>query len=70
LSHRWPLSPVEKLPEGDDWLYELKWDGYRALLLKDDKQLQIRSRNNKDLTSMYPAVAAERYATPIRGRDD
>jgi bifunctional non-homologous end joining protein LigD len=26
---------VERLPEGDQWLYEVKWDGYRALLLKE-----------------------------------
>ena len=49
---------VKKLPEGDDWLYELKWDGYRALLIKDGKDVQIRSRNDKDLTAMYPGIAA------------
>jgi bifunctional non-homologous end joining protein LigD len=49
---------VKKLPEGDDWLYELKWDGYRALLIKDGEDVQIRSRNDKDLTAMYPGVAA------------
>ena len=26
---------VKKLPEGDDWTYELKFDGYRALIIKD-----------------------------------
>jgi bifunctional non-homologous end joining protein LigD len=41
---------VDKLPEGDDWIYEVKFDGYRALLMKDGARLQIRSRNNKDLT--------------------
>jgi bifunctional non-homologous end joining protein LigD len=51
------LHVVEKLPEGDDWLYELKFDGYRALLLKDGDHVQIRSRNDKDFTRMYPAVA-------------
>ncbi len=49
---------VKKLPEGDEWLYELKWDGYRALLIKDGEDVQIRSRNNKDLTAMYPGIAA------------
>ena len=49
---------VEKLPEGDEWLYELKWDGYRALLIKDGEDVQIRSRNDKDLTSMYPGIVA------------
>jgi bifunctional non-homologous end joining protein LigD len=50
---------VEKLPEGADWIYELKFDGYRALLMKDGKRVQIRSRNDKDLTRMYPRVAAQ-----------
>lgn len=36
----------------------VKWDGYRALLLKEGKRVQIRSRNERDLTSMYPAIAA------------
>jgi len=48
---------VKKLPEGDEWLYELKWDGYRALLIKDGEDVQIRSRNDKDLTAMYPGIA-------------
>ena len=26
---------VKRLPEGDDWIYELKFDGYRALIIKD-----------------------------------
>ncbi len=49
---------VKQLPEGKEWLYELKWDGYRALLIKDGENIQIRSRNNKDLTAMYPTIAA------------
>lgn len=49
---------VQKLPEGNNWLYELKLDGYRALLVKDDGRIRIISRNEKDLTANYPAVAA------------
>ena len=49
---------VKKLPEGEEWLYELKWDGYRALLIKDGEDVQIRSRNDNDLTAMYPGIAA------------
>jgi bifunctional non-homologous end joining protein LigD len=48
---------VDRLPESGGWIYELKFDGYRALLLKDGRKVQIRSRNDKDLTRMYPAVA-------------
>lgn len=49
---------VKQLPEGEDWLYEVKWDGYRALIIKDDDQVVIHSRNHKDLTPMYPGIAA------------
>src|SRR6201998_3543088 len=37
---------VEKLPEGD-WLYEIKFDGYRALAFKDGKDVRLISRNKK-----------------------
>lgn len=49
---------VDRLPEGDEWTYEVKLDGYRALILKHDTRIQIRSRNDKDLTAAYPAVAS------------
>ena len=49
---------VKELPEGDDWIYELKFDGYRALVIKDEQQVELRSRKNKDLTGMYPGLAA------------
>jgi bifunctional non-homologous end joining protein LigD len=48
------LVPV--LPEGDDWRYEVKLDGYRALLLKEGDRVQLLSRNNNDLTAAYPGV--------------
>lgn len=49
---------VPALPEGDEWLYEVKLDGYRALLLKDGERVRVVSRNEKDLTANYPTVAA------------
>ena len=51
-------QPVNRLPEGDEWIYEVKFDGYRALLLKAGDRVEIRSRHDKDLTRAYPAVAA------------
>jgi bifunctional non-homologous end joining protein LigD len=48
---------VTALPEGNDWMYEVKFDGYRALLVKDGKEIRIRSRNDKDLTHVYPSIA-------------
>jgi len=38
--------PVEKLPEGD-WLNEIKFDGYRALVFKDGTVVRLMSRNKK-----------------------
>lgn len=49
---------VPHLPEGHQWLYELKLDGYRAQIIKHGDRIQIRSRNDKDLTATYPGVAA------------
>jgi bifunctional non-homologous end joining protein LigD len=49
---------VKRLPEGDDWTYELKFDGYRALIIKDKRRVELRSRKNKDLTGMYRGITA------------
>ncbi len=49
---------VTELPEGPEWVYEVKFDGYRALLLKSGAGIELRSRNNKDLTNAYPSVLA------------
>jgi DNA ligase D-like protein (predicted ligase) len=48
---------VDTLPEGEEWMYEVKLDGYRALILKTASRVQIRSRTDKDLTAAYPGVA-------------
>ena len=47
---------VDALPTGDEWPYEAKFDGYRALALKDGAGVKIRSRKGNDLTADYPAI--------------
>ena len=47
---------VSDLPVGSKWSYELKLDGYRALIVKDVDQIQILSRNHKHLTARFPTV--------------
>ncbi len=52
---------MDKSPQANAvpaWLYELKLDGYRALLVKDGPSVRLLSRNEKDLTPMYPRVVA------------
>src|SRR5918993_2170049 len=45
------------LPSGDGWSYEVKWDGYRTLALKEGARVRLFSRNLKDVTAVYPSVA-------------
>src|SRR3954470_8522987 len=51
------LLRTDKLPEGEQWAYELKYDGYRAIAFKTDGKLFLRSRNNNDFSVRYSAVA-------------
>jgi len=49
---------VDQLREGADWSYELKLDGYRAILIRNAEQVQLLSRNRNDLTRDYPSITA------------
>ncbi|MDX6481938.1 MAG: bifunctional non-ous end joining protein LigD [Gaiellaceae bacterium] len=48
---------VEKLPTGSGWLFEPKWDGYRALAYVRGGEATLRSRRGNDLTQRFAAVA-------------
>ena len=58
---------TDRLPEDGRWLYEVKFDGYRALLIKNGGDVRIRSRNDKDLTAAYPAIHTA--ATRLRAKN-
>jgi len=49
---------AEDLPVGPAWTYEVKWDGYRAIAVKEGGRVALWSRHQKELTRDYPALAA------------
>lgn len=48
---------VPKLPEGPDWTYEVKFDGYRAIGVQGSQEATIYSRNGKNFNNRYPHLA-------------
>ena len=52
-------------PEGDDWVHETKWDGYRLLVDLDRGRAKLRSRNNLDWTTKAAAITAVIEALPV-----
>lgn len=60
----WPRSaiepmlarPVEKLPSSPDYVYEVKWDGIRAIISLDEGEIRIHGRNGRDLTANFPEL--------------
>jgi bifunctional non-homologous end joining protein LigD len=56
------ISPMEcqrvpKLPEGDDWFYEIKQDGYRVIAVVDGSTVLLYSMSGLDYTREFPQVA-------------
>ncbi|HXI80147.1 MAG TPA: ATP-dependent DNA ligase [Verrucomicrobiae bacterium] len=49
-------KPVDSLPDGDGWLYEPKWDGFRAIVFRDRDEVLIQSRDLKPLDRYFPEL--------------
>jgi len=58
------LAP--QLPIGAGWSYEVKWDGYRALLQKRGNTVRLISRREIDLTRTYPAIVEAARSLPVQ----
>jgi bifunctional non-homologous end joining protein LigD len=54
------------MPDGNDWLHELKFDGYRALAFLENGKVRLISRNGNDWTARFRAVADALQALPIK----
>jgi bifunctional non-homologous end joining protein LigD len=53
-----------EVPHGDDWLYEVKWDGYRAISYLERGAATLLSRKDNDLTGRFPQIAKALGALP------
>jgi len=47
---------VDELPPGEDWIFEPKWDGFRALIFRDNDEVLIQSRDEKPLNRYFPEL--------------
>jgi ATP-dependent DNA ligase len=58
-----PYLPMEaqtaaKLPEGEDWQYEPKWDGFRCILFRDHDHVEVQSKSAQPLARYFPELVA------------
>jgi bifunctional non-homologous end joining protein LigD len=54
-----PVSPAAELPAGEEWAFEVKWDGMCALVCVGPG-VRVRSRHGHDHTGAFPDLAALR----------
>ena len=61
-----PLAPpylpmeaetAEAIPEGPEWQYEPKWDGFRCVAFRDDDEVELQSKSGQPLTRYFPELA-------------
>jgi ATP-dependent DNA ligase len=63
-----PVEPMlaklaNEIPEGDQWIYEPKWDGFRAMVFKSGDELYIQSRDLKPLGRYFPELEPQLRAS-------
>lgn len=53
-----PMSPIlqSTLPVGEEWIFQLKWDGYRVIAQIEDGQTQLYSKNKLSLNTVFPEL--------------
>ena len=56
---------AKSMPQGSDWLYEIKFDGYRLLCYKTQGQVTLFTRNQQDWTAKFPHLVKELSRLPV-----
>jgi bifunctional non-homologous end joining protein LigD len=57
---------VDEPPKHGDWLYELKFDGIRAMAIKNDRKVSLISRNGNKLDARFPEIVGAVKNLPVR----
>lgn len=57
---------VKTPPKGGEWIYEIKFDGFRALAIKHRNEVDLLSRSEKNLTPRFPEITEAVRALPCR----
>jgi ATP-dependent DNA ligase len=47
-----------RIPQGEEWIYEPKWDGFRCLAFRDDNDVELQSKSGETLTRYFPEIVA------------
>jgi bifunctional non-homologous end joining protein LigD len=55
--HPMLATSIDKPFDNPDWLFEIKWDGYRAIAFIDEGRVRLVSRNQNDLSAQFPELA-------------
>ncbi len=56
--HPMLATPTAKAFDDPDWLFEIKWDGYRAVAFIEDGRVRLVSRSQNDLTAQFPELGS------------
>jgi ATP-dependent DNA ligase len=59
-------SPARQPPSGPDWLHEVKFDGYRAMIRRDGAGARLFTRRGYDWTERFPAIVNAARAIPAK----
>lgn len=57
---------AQRIPEGDDWTYEPKWDGFRCIAFRNGKDVELQSKSGETLTRYFPEIVAALLEAPAQ----
>ncbi len=65
-----PIKPAlarsaKEMPDGEGWVYEPKWDGFRTIAFRDGDSVYLQSRGGKQMNRYFPDVEAQLLAMPV-----